>query len=128
MIYSRLSGADLDPVSAVVYGPSRDQSVGGEPISAEPVVIISSTRIKTPQGLFTAEQTNQGHANSRSDNWIDIRVEGGGDQLTADMWIMHRGNRYDIKGRLGIDWRKGFARYQVTVINDYYNVSFRRSE
>lgn len=122
MIISRPSGADFDPVSATVYGPCRALTAGGEPIPGKPVVILSGTRIKTPRGLFTAEQTNQGHANSRTDSWIDIRVEGGGDRLTADMWIIHREKRYDIKGPLGVDWRTGYARYQVTVINDYKHI------
>lgn len=124
MTLTRSSGADFHPVSAVVYQPNRIQLESGEQTEGEPTVVLQS-RIKTPRGMFTKEQTNQGHANSSTDNWIDIRIEGGGDLLTADMWILHQDIRYNIKGRLGVDYRLGICRYQVVMSNDYSNVPNR---
>lgn len=50
---------------------------------------------------------------------IEVRNEGGGDNLTADMWIVHRKVTYYIKGKLGQDWTGGTTNYQVSTTNDY---------
>lgn len=114
----RPSGADFDPVEAVVWQPNVVRLDSGETKEGTPSIFLR-TRIKTPRGLFTQEQENQGRGNSQTDSWIDVRLLGGGDKLTADMWIMHKSIRYDIKGRLGLDWRTDTVRYQVTMPNDY---------
>lgn len=114
----RPSGGDFDPMSAEVWQPNRIQASSGESVPGEPTVFLR-TRIKSPRGLFTQEATNQGRSNSQTNNWIDVRLEGGGDKLTADMWIIHNSVRYDIKGSLGLDNQLGVARYQVVRNNDY---------
>lgn len=115
---SRSSGGEFDPCSAQVYGPTRASEPSGESALSAPTPVLLS-RIKSPRGLFTTERENQAHSMSVSDMVIEIRSEGGGDNLTADMWIVHRGITYWIKGKLGIDWRAGTTLYQVSTQNDF---------
>jgi hypothetical protein len=118
----RANSGDFDPVSAYVYAPNRTQLGSGEHKSGEPLLILVS-RIKPLRPFFVREQMNQGHAMSTSDLRMEIRVEGGGDQLTSDMWVIHRDKRYNIKGFSGSDPQVGTAVYQVTRVNDYTGVS-----
>jgi hypothetical protein len=106
----------MDPVSAVVYKPNRVQLSSGETVTGTPIVVLR-TRIKPPRGIYVRELENQGHADSYTDRLIAVRIEGGGDKLTSDMWFVHSGTRYDIKGQLGIDRGNGLVFYQVTVAN-----------
>lgn len=115
----RPSGADMDPVPAYVYLPGEGEQTSGEKGPAEPVKVLGPTRIKSPTGLFVIERTQQDHANSQVDQYIDIRSAGGGDRLSAPMFIYHRNVRYDIKGSMGVDWRQGTTRYQVSCTYDY---------
>lgn len=114
---SRPSGGEFDPCSAQVYGPARKQMDSGESALDTDALILKS-RIKSPRGLFTSERENQAHPQSVSDMVIEIRSEGGGDNLTADMWIVHRTRTYWIKGKLGQDYRTGTTLYQVSIQND----------
>lgn len=116
MAKARPSGADLDPWSAKVYGPQQTLLASGE--SSSTPALILTTRIKSPRGLFTWERENQGRAFSVSDMAIEIRNEGGGNQLNSTMWIVHRNITYWIKGVLRTDWRAGTTIYQVTTSND----------
>lgn len=116
MTNGRSSGGDFDPVSALVFGPSRQQKASGESFASSTQIL--KTRIKSPRAMFTSERENQGHPQSTSDLIIEVRSEGGGDQLTADMWFVHRGFTYWIKGKLGKDWKLGTTCYQVTTQND----------
>ncbi len=118
----RSSGGEFDPVSAKVYRPSRQAEESGESTAlAEPILHLT-TRIKSPRGLFTSERSNQAHAFSMSDMVIEVRNEGGGDNLTADMWIVHRKVTYYIKGVLRQDWTGGTTFYQVSTTNDFGKV------
>lgn len=120
MTKQRSSGGDFDPVSATIWKPNRIQLDSGEHKvdKANPILVLE-TRIKPFTQYFVREQQNQGHATSSSDLKMEIRSEGGAEQLTADMWVLHRGNRYDIKGFLGFNWEVGTALYQVSKVNDY---------
>lgn len=117
----RPSAVEFDPVAAQVWAPGRQAESSGEAAAdAADMLVISSTRIKAPRQLFTGERENQGHAQSVSDLVIEIKNEGGGDLLTADMWITHRGITYNIKGRLGVpSWATGTTLYQVSMSNDF---------
>lgn len=115
----RKSAADFDPVSATVYGPQQlKHEDSGEAYSGPPVAIWSGCRLKTV-GLYTTDKTNQEHGQSQGTQYIDIRSEGRGSKLTSENFIVHRGTRYDIIGRLNSDYRNGTTRYQVNATNDY---------
>lgn len=114
----RPSAGDFDPVEAIVLRPERDSLPSGEPM-ADRMVPFLETRIKSPRALYTSERENQGHPQSTSDLVIEVRNEGGGDDLTADMQISHRKRTYQIKGILRSDFRKGTTCYQVTQMNDF---------
>lgn len=114
---SRSSGSEFDPWSAQVFGPTRIRTTANEAAKSGPTLILT-TRIKSPRGLFTTERDNQSHSMSISDMVIEVRNEGGGDKLTADMWFVHRSRTYYIKGVLRIDWKAGTTLYQVSVRND----------
>lgn len=115
---TRPSGGDIDPVLAKIYRPERQSMASGEATALE-YVLFKKVRIKSPRGLWVAERSNQGHAQSTSDLAIEVRNENGGESLTADMVISHRRNIYQIKGRLRQDWLGGTTVYQVTEINDF---------
>lgn len=110
---SRQNAEDFDPWSAEIWGPTRTIRPSGVPGNG-PLVLLMLTRIKTPRGLFTNEKTNQQQADSRSNCIIEVWNFGAGKCLTADMWIIHRGIRYDVVGRndMGADWRKQTVKYQ----------------
>ena len=119
---ARYSGGDFHPVSAVVYGPNRTRLASGEQAQdhrADPIVVISSTRIRSPRALYTWEQEQFGRKQGASDLMIEVRNEGGGDQLTTEMWFVHLSIAYYIKGRRPTDWEKGVTPYQVTTTDDY---------
>lgn len=115
----RSSGGEFDPWSAKVYKPGRQAEDSGEAAALATPVLVLTTRIKSPRGLFTTERSNQAHSFSVSDLAIEVRNEGGGDNLTGDMWIVHRKVTYYIKGKLGQDWTGGTTIYQVSQTNDF---------
>lgn len=100
---------DFDPVEAEIWGPVRTSKPSGVQ-SATPALLFI-TRIKSPRGMYASESMNQGHSDSRGNCVIEVSALGIGDSLTADMWFMHRGTRYEIKGKLPTDWRTEMALY-----------------
>ena len=116
MAKTRPSGGDFDPWSAQVWGPVISQMPSGEATSTPGLLL--TTRIKSPRGLFTIERESQGKAFSESDMAIEVRSEGGGASLTANMWFIHRNISYWIKGVLRADYAKGTTIYQVSTSND----------
>lgn len=119
---ARPSGADIDPVSATVYGPNRVILASGEQNidSTTPWIVINSgVPIKSPRGMFGWELEALGKAQSTSTMIIEVRIEGGGDQYTSDMVIVHMNIAYQIVGKRPTDWRRGLVPYQVMTTNDF---------
>lgn len=113
---NRASGGEYDPVSAKVFKPNRTQLSSGEwSVDTQNPILHLTAPILPIKGMFVREGQNQGHADSQSDLVIEM-VDA--DNLSADMWIIHRGIRYDIKGSLGFNHMTGRGKWQVTVSND----------
>lgn len=121
---------DFDPWSATVWGPGRALRPSGVPAVGTPQQLFQ-TRIKTPRGLYTTEKTNQQAPDSRSDCIIEVWNFGPvsnptlGANLTSDMWIMHRGIRYDIVGKNDMqgDYRRQTTKYQCRICTNPVPVS-----
>lgn len=113
----RQNAEEFDPMSADIYGPIRQVRSSGVP-GASDYTKLFSTRIKTPRGLYTTELANQQHDDARFDTVIEVSNAGTsvvrGSALTTDMYILHRGRRYDIVGPCNTtaDWRKETTSYQ----------------
>lgn len=113
----RQNSEEFDPVSADIYGPTRLVRPSGVP-GASGYAKLLSTRIKTPRGLYTTEMSNQQHDDNRFDTIVEVYNGGNtvckGSALTTDMYIIHRGKRYDIVGPCNTtaDWRKETTGYQ----------------
>lgn len=112
----RPNAVAFDPVSAYIHGPVRIVSDTGvtrtSTDSAE--TLLFRTRIKTPRGMYTWEHNNQHKADSVVSMVIEVWTHGL-PQLTSDMWIMHRDQRYDIIGELpqAGEWTTETKAYQV---------------
>ena len=97
-------------MSADIYGPTRQVRSSGVP-GASAYARLFTTRIKTPRGLYTTELANQQHDDARFDTVIEVSNAGTsavrGSALTTDMYLLHRGRRYDIVGPCNTtaDWR-----------------------
>lgn len=113
----RQNAEEFDPMSADIYGPTRLVRASGVP-GASAYVKLLNTRIKTPRGLYTTELSNQQHDDARFDTIIEIANAGTtvvrGSALTTEMYILHRGKRYDIVGPCNTtaDWRSETTKYQ----------------
>lgn len=113
MARTRPNTEDFHPMSANIYGPARTIRASGVPGQTTPTLLMN-TRIKPPRGLYTSERMNNQQADSRSDTIIEVWALGVGANLTADMWIVHNGIRYDVIGRddMGADHRSQTIKYQ----------------
>lgn len=116
---TRPRAESFHPASADVWGPNRVADNSGV-IKTEGILLFN-TRIKTPRGLFVSERMNHQAADSQSDVVISIWNYLGGDRLTGDMWLMHLGIRYDIKGRITQtqeSWESHCTSYQCRMCTD----------
>lgn len=122
---TRNNAEDFDPEPAYIFSITRESRTSGVPGVATATQLFE-TRIKPPRGMFASELTNNQIPDSRSDVIIEIWNDGPDSQpqlganLTADMYIMHRGFRYDIVGRNDVqaDYRRETTRYQCRVSNN----------
>lgn len=117
---SKPLGVQFDPVSAQVLKPGRVSNSAGV-LEITDVVHLNSVRIVTPRGLYVQERTNQDVGDSRFDVAIEVWNYGGCDRLTADMWFLHRGIRYNIKGPIRntrTTWRSATTVYQCRAQNE----------
>ena len=117
MFKSRQPSEDFDPVSAEIYGPTRSTKESGVQTVGPPVLLFT-TRIKCPRGLFVSERLAQQKPDSQADCIIEVSSMGLGASLTSDMSIIHRGVTYEIKGKLPGDYRTETVLYQCKTHNN----------
>ena len=117
MYKNRQASVDFDPVSAEIFGPTRDVKLSGVQTVGPPTLLFT-TRIKSPRGLFVSEKINQQHADAQFDCIIEVSSMGIGASLTSDMHIKHRGTTYEIKSKLPGDWRTEVTSYQCRAHNN----------
>lgn len=106
-------------MSAQIFGPTRQVRDSGAPGETTPT-LLDTTRIKPPRSLFTSERTNLQAPDSRTDVIIECWAFGIAAKLTADMWFVHDGVRYDIIGKndVNADYRKQTVKYQCRICNN----------
>lgn len=122
---ARPRGEEFDPEPAFIYGPETTIRPTGVVETTEK--FLFETCIKPPRGMYTNERLNQQAPDSRSTLIIETWNYGPdwdetlGAHLTADMWIVHRGVRYDIVGQLKAvkaSWQSETTAYEVRMSNN----------
>lgn len=109
---SRPNTVVFDPVSADIYKATRSNDGGVTKAVAEK---IFNTRITPPRAMYTWERTNQSKPDAVSTQVVTV-WQYGVPLLTADMYLLWRGRRYDIVGEMDSgDWTSHTKQYEVKV-------------